>query len=92
VDKPQNRQRQEKHARKPLVEASSRNRHTRHSAGGSRLSAEVIQHLAALDGVNLEISIEITAVKHDGFPDDKMRIVSENARTLKFAESDFEDK
>jgi hypothetical protein len=37
VDKPQNRQRQEKNARKPLVEASDRNRHTRHSAGGSRL-------------------------------------------------------
>jgi hypothetical protein len=34
VDKPQNRQRQEKHARKPLVEASDRNRGTRHSAGG----------------------------------------------------------
>jgi predicted AAA+ superfamily ATPase len=64
----------------------------RYARDFNRLSAEVIQHLAALDGVNLEISIEITAVKHDGFPDDKMRIVSENARTLKFAESDFEDK
>jgi hypothetical protein len=37
VDKPQNRQRQEKHTPKPLVEASDRNRRTRHSAGGSRL-------------------------------------------------------
>jgi hypothetical protein len=39
VDKPQNRQRQQKHARKPLVKASDRDRRTRHSAGGSRLSA-----------------------------------------------------
>jgi hypothetical protein len=64
----------------------------RYARDFNRLTAEVIQHLAALDGVDLEISIEITAIKHDGFPDDKMRIVSENARTLKFAESDFEDR
>jgi predicted AAA+ superfamily ATPase len=64
----------------------------RYARDFNRLNAEVIQHLGALEGVNLEISIEITAVKPDGFPDDKMRIVSENSRTLKFAESDFEDK
>ena len=31
------------------------------------------------------------AVKKDGYPDDKARIVSENARTLKFDQSGFED-
>jgi hypothetical protein len=41
VDKPHNRQRQEKHARKTLAEASDRKRHARHSAGGSRLSPSV---------------------------------------------------
>jgi len=34
--------------------------------------------------VELEITVEIKAVKNDGFPDDKARIVSENARTLDF--------
>ena len=57
----------------------------------NRLYQEVIQHLAAPDGVDLEITVEINAVKKDGFPDDKARIVSENARTLKFDQSGFED-
>ena len=56
-----------------------------------RLYQEVIQHLAAPEGVDLEITVEIKAVKKDGFPDDKARIVSENARTLKFDQSGFED-
>jgi predicted AAA+ superfamily ATPase len=57
----------------------------------NRLYQEVIQHLAAPDGVDLEIIVEITASKKDGFPDDKTRIVSENARTLKFDQYGFED-
>jgi hypothetical protein len=57
----------------------------------NRLYQEVIQHLAAPEGVDLEITVEISAVKKDGYPDDKARIVSENARTLKFDQSGFED-
>jgi predicted AAA+ superfamily ATPase len=57
----------------------------------NRLYQEVIQHLAAPDGVDLEITVEICAAKKDGFPDTTARIVSENARTLKFNESGFED-
>jgi predicted AAA+ superfamily ATPase len=56
----------------------------------NRLYQEVIQHLAAPDGVDLEITVEISAVKKDGFPDTTARIVSENARTLKFDQSGFE--
>ena len=43
------------------------------------------------DDVELEITVEIKAVKKDGYPDDKARIVAENARTLKFDQSGFED-
>jgi predicted AAA+ superfamily ATPase len=57
----------------------------------SRLYQEVIQHLAAPEGVELEITVEISASKKDGFPDDKARIVTENARTLKFDQYGFED-
>jgi hypothetical protein len=39
-----------------------------------------------------QITVEITASKKDGFPDDKTRIVSENARTLKFDQYGFEDR
>lgn len=58
----------------------------------TKVAQEVIQHLAAQEGVNLDITIEINAVKKDGFPDTTVRIVSENARTLKFDDSGFEDK
>lgn len=58
----------------------------------NRLYQEVIQHLAAPEGVDLEITVEINAVKNDGFADTTVRIVSENARTLKFDQSSFEDR
>jgi predicted AAA+ superfamily ATPase len=57
----------------------------------TRLSQEIIQQLAAPDGVELEIRVEITACKPDGYPDDKVRNVTENARTLKFETYGFED-
>ena len=58
----------------------------------NRLYQEVIQHLAAPEGVELEITVEIQATKKDGFSDTTTRIVSENARTLKFnADTGFED-
>ena len=58
----------------------------------NHLYQEVIQHLAAPEGVELEITIEIQAVNKDGYPDTTIRIVSENARTLKFDQSSFEDR
>jgi predicted AAA+ superfamily ATPase len=64
----------------------------RYARDFNRLHQEIIQHLAAPDGVELEISVEIRAVKKDGYPDDKVRIVSENARTLKFDPGEFEDR
>src|SRR6266536_5118790 len=57
----------------------------------TRLSQEIIQHLAAPEGVELEIRVEISASKPDGYPDDKVRNVTENARTLKFETYGFED-
>jgi predicted AAA+ superfamily ATPase len=58
----------------------------------NRLYQEVIQHLAAPEGVELEITVEISAVKKDGYPDTTARIVTENAHTLKFDQSGFEDR
>jgi len=58
----------------------------------TRLSQEIIQHLAAPEHAELEISVEITARNPDGYPDDKVRNVTENARTLKFETYGFEDR
>jgi predicted AAA+ superfamily ATPase len=58
----------------------------------TRLSQEIIQHLAALQGAELEIRVEITAHDSNGYPDDKVRTVTENARTLNFETYGFEDR
>jgi len=57
----------------------------------TRFSQEVLQQLAAVDGARLDVTIEVHAKTPDGFPDDKVRVVLENARTLKFEQSSFED-
>ncbi|MCF6508334.1 DUF499 domain-containing protein [Blastococcus sp. MG754426] len=55
----------------------------------TRIAQEVLQHLTG-PGVNLEVTVEISATKADGFPSDKVRVVTENARTLKFDQYGFE--
>jgi hypothetical protein len=57
----------------------------------TRVAQELLQHLAAVDGAQLQVRVEITAVKADGFPPDTVRIVTENARTLKFEPFGFEN-
>jgi predicted AAA+ superfamily ATPase len=57
----------------------------------TKLSQEILQPLAAVDGVELEITVELHARQADGFPDDKVRVILENARTLRFDQSGFED-
>ena len=56
----------------------------------TRISQEVLQHLASMEGIDLDIIVEIRASSSDGFPDDKVRVVLENARALKFEQSTFE--
>jgi hypothetical protein len=55
-----------------------------------RITSEVIQHLAAVEGVELEVRLEINAIAKDGFDEAKVRTVSENAHTLRFEQSGFE--
>jgi hypothetical protein len=57
----------------------------------ARLGQEILMQLAAVEDAQLEITVEVHASSADGFPDDKVRTVLENARTLKFEQSGFED-
>ena len=58
-----------------------------------QLATEVIAHLAALDGADVSITVEIKAKRPKGFPADVVRIVNENASQLKFDPgSGFEDE
>lgn len=52
---------------------------------------EVLAHLAGTPGVQLSVRIEIEATSPSGFDEGKVRTVSENARTLRFTESGFEE-
>lgn len=52
---------------------------------------EVLAHLRAGDNTNVTVWIEIEATGAEGFNESRVRTVSENARTLKFDQSGFEE-
>ncbi len=54
------------------------------------IANEVIQHLTALNGATVKITLEIEAEIPEGVPDDVARTVMENCRTLKFNRQSFE--
>jgi len=58
----------------------------------TKIYQELVQHLSAVEGADVQITIEISAERAEGFPEDKVRIVSENARVLKFESFGFEDR
>ena len=54
------------------------------SSDVSKLSEAVIQHLSSLLGSKVEITIDIAAYMPEGAPENVVRTVTENCRTLKF--------
>ena len=57
-----------------------------------KVAQEVITHLAGLIGTTIKVSVEIEATNEDGFPDQIVRSVSENAKTLGFDGHEFYKK
>ena len=57
-----------------------------------RIIEEVVQHLAGLPGADVEVTMEIQAKVSDGVPDDVVRTVTENCRTLRFTTQEFEEE
>lgn len=55
------------------------------------IAEEVLAHLRADANTNLVVRIEIEATHTTGFDEGKVRTISENARTLKFDQSGFEE-
>ena len=56
-----------------------------------RIADEVITHLVALVGSSVRVTLEIEAEMPEGAPDNVVRTVTENSRTLKFeSNSGFE--
>jgi hypothetical protein len=55
-----------------------------------QIAEEVIAHLVGLVGADVKVTIEIEANVADGVPEDKVRTISENCRTLGFSSQGFE--
>jgi len=56
----------------------------------NRVGQEILQHLAAARGTELEVTIEIHAANPRGFSPETVRTVSENATVIKFQQQGFE--
>jgi predicted AAA+ superfamily ATPase len=65
---------------------------TRIARDAGRVAEEVIQHLTSQLGAKVEITLEIHAQLPNGAAENVVRTVSENARTLKFESSGFEEE
>jgi hypothetical protein len=63
---------------------------TRVGRDAGRIADEVISHLAGLVGSNVTVTLEIEAEIPNGAPDNVVRTVTENGRTLKFKNQGFE--
>jgi predicted AAA+ superfamily ATPase len=63
---------------------------TRVGRDAGRIADEVIAHLAGLVGAQVKVTLEIEVEIPTGVPDNVVRIVTENSRTLKFSTQGFE--
>jgi len=56
----------------------------------SKIAEEVISHLVGLVGARVTVNLEIEAEIPEGAPDNVVRTVTENSRTLRFSSQGFE--
>ncbi|MGI6132732.1 MAG: hypothetical protein ACOYES_12835, partial [Bacillota bacterium] len=56
----------------------------------SQIADEVIAHLVGLVGAKVRVTLDIEAEIASGAPDNVVRVVTENSRTLRFASHGFE--
>ena len=56
-----------------------------------QIADEVISHLSSLVGAEVRVTLEIDAEIPEGAPENVVRTVTENSRTLKFASHGFEE-
>jgi len=63
---------------------------TRVGRDASRIADEVISHLSGLMGATVRVTLDIEADIPNGAPDNVVRTVTENGRTLKFDSQGFE--
>ena len=81
----------------PIKQPKSRRYHgsveldpTRVGRDAGQIADEVIAHLSGLVGAKVKLTLEIEADIPEGAPEQVVRTVTENSRTLKFNDSGFE--
>ncbi len=62
----------------------------RAGAEAGRIAQEILTHLVNVPGARVQVTLEIEAVAPEGVPENVVRTVTENARTLKFRTHGFE--
>jgi len=65
---------------------------TRVGRDASRIAEEVISHISGLIGANVRVVLEVEADIPDGAPENVVRTVTENSRTLRFDSHGFESE
>ena len=65
--------------------------HTRVGRDAGRIAEEVVAHLVGVVGAQVTVTLEIDAEIPEGAPDHVVRTVTENSRTLKFDNHEFEE-
>lgn len=78
-------------ARKTRYFATKKLATDRYALDFKNVADEVLAHLTSAPGATVAITLEIEATTPEGFDDSKIRVVSENATTLKFDQSGFEE-
>lgn len=63
----------------------------RYGTDFKKIAEEVLTHLSGASDTDLVVRIEIQATNTKGFDESKIRTVSENAQTLRFEQSGFEE-
>jgi hypothetical protein len=63
---------------------------TRVGRDAARVAEEVVAHLAALPGAQVRVTLEVEATVPQGVPEQTVRTVMENSRTLRFSSQAFE--
>jgi len=72
--------------------ASKRLSSDRYAVDFKKVADEVLAHLTSTPGATVTITLEIEATSPDGFDEAQVRVISENAATLKFDQCGFEEQ
>jgi hypothetical protein len=65
---------------------------TRVGRDAGRIADEVISHLSGIVGSSVKVTLEIEAGVSSGVPENVVRTVTENSRSLKFSSHGFENE